>query len=258
MSDNSVVQYVSTSSVRSDILSGICDCRKETDDLLAALDASESAVYEALSNLERRGLVTSTAEGWRLTGTGRLVTDAIDRQRETERLIEAAPKYWENHDTSLLPRRFRCRLRELDEYEIVRGTQTDINRPVREVVTRVESADGCDVVSPVYHEEYEEAMPDNADSRLVLSCDVVDEVRESPAIEQRTETYEQTSVRVTPIAYALGVADEWMILTLPDLSGQWPTAKVVSENGSAISWAEELFESIWEDAVPIETYLSDI
>jgi predicted transcriptional regulator len=256
MGVKSVIQYVRTSSVRTDIIGSLCPGAKPTNELLSAVDASESAIYDALSNLEGRSLVTSTDDGWRLTGTGRLVADTIHRQQQLEDLFAVDPQYWEHHDTSVLPQPFRCRLPELNEYAVIRGTQTDINRPVREVVTRVESVENCDVVSPVYHPEYEAAMPDNAESRLVVSCAVIDEMLDTESASVDTNRYEETPVRVTPVPYALAVSDDWMILTLPELDGAWPSAKVVSETGSAISWANDLFARIWADATPIETYLA--
>ncbi|MDT3435366.1 transcriptional regulator FilR1 domain-containing protein [Haloarcula sp. 1CSR25-25] len=258
MGVKSVIQYVRTSSVRTDIIGSLCPGTKPTDELLSAVDASESAIYDALSNLEGRGLLTSTDDGWGLTGTGRLVADTIHRQRSLEDLFAIDTQYWERHDTSVLPQPLRCRLRELDEYTVVRGTQTDINRPVREVVTRVESVPNCDVVSPVYHPEYEAAMPDNAESRLIVSCAVIDELLDSGSVSVDTAQYEETAVRVTPIPYALAVADDWMILTLPELDGSWPSAKIVSETDGAISWARDLFTRLWADATPLKTYLADI
>jgi predicted transcriptional regulator len=139
MSDRSLITYVGSSSVRADVVSALCQTRRETDELLDSLDASESAVYDALSALERRGVVASVEDGWRLTGVGRLVGDRLDRQQATEELLAEAPEYWQHHDTSVLPKRFRRRLPELGGYDVVRATPTDLDKMVRAVVERVES-----------------------------------------------------------------------------------------------------------------------
>jgi predicted transcriptional regulator len=98
-------------------------------------------------------------------------------------------------------------------------------------------------------------MPDNEDSRLLLSCDVVDNVlMEMP--EETRPTYDETAVRVAPIPYALGVSDDWVILTLPEHDGDWPDAKLVSEESAAIQWGEQLFETLWTDAEPMAAYVS--
>ncbi|MGB9953371.1 helix-turn-helix transcriptional regulator [Haloarcula marismortui] len=257
MGVESLIQYVRTSSVRTDIIGALCPGAKATNELLSAVTASESAIYDALSNLEGRGIVTSTDDGWRLTGTGRLVADTIHRQQRLEELLALDLQYWEAHDTSVLPQPFRCRLPEVGDYTVIRGTQTDINRPVREVVSRVESVPHCDVISPVYHPEYEAAMPDNAESRLVVSCAVIDEMLDTESVSLDITRFEETTVRVTPVPYALAVADNWMIITLPELDGAWPSAKIISETDGAILWARDLFTHLWEDATPIEMYLDD-
>jgi len=255
MSDRSLITYVRSSSVRAEIVGALCATRRETEDLLDSLDASESAVYDALSALERRGVVASADGGWRLTGVGRLVGDRLDRQRATEELLAESPEYWQQHDTSVLPKRFRRRLPELGDYEVVRGTTTDLDRVVRAVVKRVESVESCDIVSPVYHKSYSDAMPDNEDSRLLLSCDVVDTVlTEMP--EEKRPRYRETAVRVAPVPYALGVSDEWVMLTLPEHSGDWPDAKLVSEAPTALQWGEQLFETLWADAEPMASYVA--
>ncbi|SDW49217.1 protein of unknown function [Haloarcula vallismortis] len=91
----------------------------------------------------------------------------------------------------------------------------------------------------------------------MVSCAVIDEMRDKESVSLDMNRYEETTVRVTPVPYALAVADDWMILTLPELDGAWPSAKIVSETDGAISWARDLFAHLWADATPIEMYLAD-
>jgi predicted transcriptional regulator len=251
MSGGRPIKYVCTSSVREDVVQLLGEQRHTTDELLGALDASESAVYDALSNLEGRTLVEKYQGTWRLTGSGQLVADAVARQRETERLLADADGYWNDHDTTVLPRAFRGRLPQLGDYDILRSHETDLNRQVRAVTARLDSVDVCDIVSPVYHEAYGEAMPDHEDTRLVLSTDLI--AGEDPE-EFPGASIDSISVRVTDVPFALGVSQEWTILTLPERDGTWARATLVSEEASAIQWGSELFETVWEDAEPLENY----
>lgn len=257
MATDSLVNYVGSSSVRSDVVGALCEQSRPTDDLLAALNASESAVYDALSNLETRGVVSETADGWRLTGTGRLVGDTLERRRATDRLLAAHPTYWETHDTSVLPQVFRCRLPELGDYDVVERAEHDLRGLVPWVVEKVEGVDRCEIISPVYHREYQNAMPDREGSRLLLGQRVVDEVLLTIDEGPHPRNYEETEVRVTSVPFALGVSEEWVILTLPDQDGDWPDAKVFSTSESAVQWGRELYESVWNDATPLETHLSN-
>lgn len=257
MASDSLVRYVGSSTVRSDVVDALCERPRPTDELLAAVDASESAVYEALSNLDDRGVVTETPDGWRLTGAGRLVGDTLERQRATDRLIAANETYWERHDTSVLPQSFRCRLPELGAYDVKERAEHDLMGLVPWVVSKVEAVESCEIVSPMYHREYQEVMPDNADSRLVVGRQVVDDVLLEMDDGPYSRSYEETPVRVSSVPFALGVSEEWVILTLPDHDGDWPDAKVFSTAETAVQWGRELFDAVWQDGTPMATYLSE-
>jgi predicted transcriptional regulator len=248
MSDRRPVRYVCRSSVREDLVCRLAETRTTTDELLELLDASESAVYDALSNLRARDFVESSEAGWRLTGGGQLAADALCRMRETERLL--TDDYWNHHDTRVLPQPYRCRLPELGDYEILRAHESDLNRQVRQVASRIDAVDACDIVSPVYHEAYGEAMPDHEDARLVVSTDLA----EGPSPERHPRSsWEATAVRVADAPFALGVSADWTILTLPERDGQWARATLVSEDDSAIRWGRDLFETVWTDATPMDS-----
>lgn len=257
MPTDSRIDFVRSSSVRTDIVGLVADQWQSTDRILDTLDASESAVYDALSDLQARGVIAETDDGWRLTGTGRLICDTLERQQATDRLLSEDPSYWDEHDVTTLPQPFRCRLPELGEYEIVRATESDLRGLVPWIVSHVEDTDSCDVISPMYHREYETAMPDNPDSRVVAGEGVIDDVLLSQPGEPSPGTFEETVVRVTAVPFALAVSDDWTILTIPEHGEQWSDAKLISTADSAIEWGQELFDHIWGESVSLETYLSD-
>jgi len=257
MHHDSGIMYVRSSSVRTDVVDSVSEKTRSTDEILAALDASESAVYDALSNLQSREVIAETTDGWQLTGTGRLICDALERQEETDRLLSSAPDYWERHDVSVLPQPFRRRLPELGDYDVVRSTEGDLRGLVPWVVSRVEAVESCAVISPMYHREYEEAMPDNAESQLLVGKRVIDEILLDMTDDSTPGRFDETAVRVTAVPFALGVSEEWTILTIPEYGDQWADAKLFSTAESAIEWGHELFDQVWAESTPLETYLSD-
>lgn len=257
MPDDSRIDFVRSSSVRTDVVDLLADKRPSTDRILDTLDASESAVYDSLSELRTRGVIAETEDGWRLTGTGRLICDTLERQQETEKLLSDGPSYWDRHDVTALPQPFRCRLPELGDYEIVRATESDLRGLVPWLVSHVEAVESCSVISPMYHREYEEAMPDNPDSRIIAGESVIDDVLLSQPGEPSPGKFDEAPVRVTAVPFALAVSDEWTILTIPEHGEQWSDAKLISTADSAIEWGQELFDHFWEESVPLETYLSN-
>jgi len=257
MSKDSRIDYVRSSSVRTDVVGSLSDQARSTNQILAALDASESAVYDALSNLRARGVIAETEDGWRLTGAGRLICDTLDHQQATDRLLSADPSYWDRHDVTAIPQPFRRRLSELGDYEIVRATENDLRGLVPWLVSHVEAVESCSVISPMYHREYEKAMPDNADSRVVAGEQVIDDVLLNQSGTESPGKFHETEVRVSAVPFALAVSEEWTILTIPEYGEQWADAKLIATDDSAIEWGRELFDHVWAESTPLATYLSD-
>lgn len=256
MGSESLVEFVVGSSVRTDVLSAITRGTTGTDDMLATLDASESAVYNAFSALERRGLIRSPDGRWEATGSGRLVADLVEQRREICTLL--ADEYWEAHDVSVLPRQFRIRLDELSAVDVVRASETDPHGVVREIAARIGNAESVDVISPIYHTEYDESMPDSDEARLAVNKDVVEEGLRTVGNPDEVDTYEHTSVRVLDVDVALGITDGTLLLSLPTLAGRYDSrSEVLGEGERAVAWGEALFEHYWERATPIEEVVAE-
>ena len=102
MSTKSIVGYVLSSSVRSDVLTAAVAEPRSIDGLIESIDASESAVYNAVADLERRGLVRKVDDEWDATGSGQLVSDLLEQQGNLCQLL--SDDYWRDHDVSSLPR----------------------------------------------------------------------------------------------------------------------------------------------------------
>jgi predicted transcriptional regulator len=174
---NSACQYVTSSSVRVDTVLRLSEQQTATSELIEQLDASSSAVYSALSDLDTRGLISETADGWELTGRGLVVADTVSHRRSTEAFLAGDPDYWEDRRTDVLPERFRLRLPEIGDYEIVRLDGPAVNRLETEVIDRINSVDSCRVASHVYKRSYEEQLI-SPETQLLLTPQVVDSLVE--------------------------------------------------------------------------------
>lgn len=256
MGDDTLVGYVVGSSVRRDVLRTIASGTTDTDAVLSELSASESAVYNAFTALNRRGLLRSTDGGWAVTGRGRVVADFLAHQRDLCGLL--ADDYWETHDTAALPRRFRIRLAELAGAEIVRASETDPHAVVREIAARVANATAADIVSPVYHTEYDESMPDSEDARLVVNRAIVEEALAGTDDPAEVDTYERTSVRILDVDVALGITGGTLLLSLPTVDGQYDSrTEVIGEGDRAIAWGRDLFDYYWDRATPVAEFVGE-
>jgi predicted transcriptional regulator len=250
--DRPVVRWVNESTVRSAVLSRVADEQTTTALLIEGIEASESAVYAALKDLGRRDLIAEREEEWTVTGRGQLVTDLIDQQRATEQLFADDPEYWRSHDVSVLPARFRQRLGELTGGDVIRRTDTDPRRVIREVSNRIADADHTQILAPIYTDEYATAMPDSEQSRLLLSQQVVEEALEETVTNPAAEEPDETEIRIGEAPVGLTVVPDAVMVSFPTLDGSYdPGSEILVETDAAREWGSHLFEYYWERAMPV-------
>nr|WP_185903237.1 transcriptional regulator FilR1 domain-containing protein [Halonotius terrestris] len=231
-----------------------------TDGLIDQLDAGTSTVYTALADLERQGVVFDGDAGWRLTGQGRLVVDLIERRKSTVRTIKHDRDYWETHRTDHLPREFRRRLPELGEYEIVRSEPPDVRAHARVVIDLLEQAESCRTAMPIHVPEYRNAFPDHPDSRLLFSPSVIDKVQADTGTGTRDgiRQIDAAQCRVRDVQFGFTVSDSYLMLALRPMTQSPVASMLLAETDSAIRWASELYESLWQDAEPLDSYLNRV
>lgn len=257
MSTNSLLQYVLSSSVRVDLLGLLSAAQRPTDELIDDLDASKSAVYTALADLERRDLLAEGDADWELTGQGRLVSDLIEQWESLDTLLEQDRDYWATHRTDVLPAPFRRRLPELGKYEVVRSEPPNVRAHARKVVSLLDGAEWCHTAVPIHVPEYSDAFPNTPDSRLIFPPAVIDQFHQDVTAGERDRIRRNDAVshRVRPLDFGFTAAADFMMLALRPRSGDMVDSVVIATDDSAIQWATELHDSLWNDAEPLETYL---
>lgn len=256
MSTNSLLHFVVSSSVRVDVVRLLGATPETTDGLLDRLDASQSSVYTAVADLERRDVVVEADGGLRLTGQGRLLLDLIDQWESIEQVVATDSEYWATHRTDVIPRQFRRRLPELGEYEVIRSEPPDVRAHARAIVSGLERVDSCSSAVTIYAPEFEDAFPDGPESRLLLAprvLDVIDE-RENGLREQLL-AHERTPCRVRDLDFGFSVAPEFVMVALQPQSENMVESILRSTDDAAIQWGEQLFDHLWRDAEPLDSYL---
>lgn len=259
--DRALFDYVCGSAVRMDVLSSLGNGPKSTGELIDDVDASESAVYDALAGLEDRSLVHQPRrKTWATTGAGGACLALVDARNDIESLLGTDLPYWRDHDVGALPQPFRARLHELAGAEIVRSKETDPQNVVRLVGRTIERAESLKLVAPVYHERYEEAVREigpRAKPRIIVDTSTLHE-RMIGALSDRPVDFPGVTARVADVNIALGVTDERLFLSLPTLDGEYDArTEVVADTDAARGWGHQLFDYLWDRATPAESYVAN-
>jgi len=273
MPSQSPNEFVITSSVRTEIVLCVAEHPMPTETLLAEIDASGSAVYDALSTLRNRGLLTKAAEGWELTAHGGIIADSISAWQSAEAFLETDPEFWKHHQLDVIPPAFRRRLPEIGDYEIIRDTPMDPNRSEDVAISMLDAADSCELTTPYYSRRHQAAIPTHSETRLLVTREALDVSLQRYADGHREELtpLAPENIRLTDCAFASVVTDEALKFELPKLSEEsaahHPTAPpeggavtdtsaiFVSETDAAVEFGRDLFAALWADSEPMGPYL---
>ena len=264
MQTNSLNEFVLTSSVRTGIVQLLNDGPTATTELLAELDASESAVYDALASLEEHGIVRETGSEWALTAQGRIVADSVDVCQAAESFLATDPEYWETHRVDVIPDSFRRRLPELGDYTVYRDSPGEPNRAEQVAVSRIAKATAPDITTPFYSKNHQESVPNHPDARMLVTREATDISfqRYREGHREQLDDLPNVSVRLTECWFASVVGEDFLLFELPTvetdgLSLSNTSATLVSETESAVQWGRELFEYLWERSDPSDAYIAE-
>ena len=276
MPSQSPNEFVITSSVRTEIVLQVDENPTPTDALRSEIDASDSAVYDAVSTLRNRGLLTESADGWELTAHGSIVADSVSAWHSAEGFLATDPAFWKQHQLDVIPAAFRRRLPEIGDYEIIRDTPQDPNRSEDIAVSILESADSCELTTPYYSRRHQDAIPVHPETRLLVTREAIDVSlqRYKDGLREELTTVDPEHIRLTDCEFASVVTDDTLKFELPRLSERASrpnstpdtdssergsvtdtTAIFVSETDAAVQFGRDLFESLWADSEPLGPYI---
>ncbi|GAA0237541.1 helix-turn-helix transcriptional regulator [Haladaptatus pallidirubidus] len=239
------------SNARTAILVAIAGGCDSTRSLVDSDLASESAVYNALTCLQEQGLIRkSRSKRWSLTGLGQVAADYIGSCQQSESVLSIDPDYWQTHDVTALPPRFRLRLSELAGGEVVKATETRPTNAIYEVEQRLVDANSISAITPVYNDQLADAASDADITRLIFDEAVFDEVITEMVYAQPSA---KEMIRVTDVSVAITVTDDCLLLSLPTLDGTYDSqTEFIADTDEARSWGKHLLEFYWESAQPPE------
>lgn len=254
-SEGSTFRFVSSSPVRYNTLRYLDDQPRTTADLIDRIDASKSAVYGGLDDLEARGLVRKADEGWVLTGHGQLLADLVHTGHQYSDLGEELHTYFSTHDVSVLPFESRLRIGMLNDAELITAPKNRPQYVINRVADELDAASRGKIMSRIVTESYAKSMPDTRESKLLLDREIVESTIDD---EDRYDTVENAEVRFGSVPASMAITDDTLMLSLPTLDGKYdPQSEIFAETEQARAWGRRLFESYWNQGVPPEEFMSD-
>jgi predicted transcriptional regulator len=157
----------------------------------------------------------------------------------------------------VIPTKFRRRLPEIGDYEVVRSEPSHVTKHHEAALSRLRAADNCLVLTPFFSLEYQAATPDVPETRMLVHRSAVD-TRAQRLREGRpdAEDFDEAELRLTECEFAMSVGEGFLNFGLPTQSGDPSKATVLSETDAAVEWGRDLFQAKWDDSDPVEPYIA--
>ncbi|WP_336134934.1 helix-turn-helix transcriptional regulator [Natronomonas amylolytica] len=237
---------------RADLLACLADGAKSQRGLREELDRSRSTVYKAVTELEEAGLVTEGADGYELTGVGRLAWRRHDAYRaRLDRLVTAEPIL------NAIPADARVPLSAFEHGRVIVPGRHAPERPLDHLETRAEGADTLRCFSPAgmpryFSDIHEQVAAADLTAKLVIEDDGIDRVK--TAYDHFEAAVEDPSfdVRIADdeLPFAVVVFDEAELGLFVYEDGSLAGAAFCDDE-AVLTWGERLFERVHEQARPV-------
>jgi len=272
MDSESLVTYVARSALRSAVVRAIERAPRSTRALHDDLDASQSGVYKTLDELTGRGLVREAEVGsggngevdeWVLTARGRLVADELARHRTLDDLLD--DEFWETHDVSAVPGRFRRRFADVGEWELYRNPARNPRLLERWAIELFHEADWVLVGAQVYYPRFANVVDRLAGRGVIDAETIVDERLVAESVERYAGAGSSTGAgspsgvdeRVCSLDFSFAVTESVFALSLPTRDGVSDLDTVLVGSGeSAVELGRDVHGFYWERADPVEERLA--
>lgn len=241
---------------RFDLVSRLADDSRCMRDLRDDLEVSRSTIYKAVRELETAGIVARNRDGVELTPYGRLAYQHyVQFATEIERMARLDTDLPVDGEPSLSPAAFRGA-------EVVSSEPHDPDRPIDVFEELVDDADRFRGFSPVARSRYvdlfrEEVTEGDMEATVVTEQRVVElllsehgEAAENVIAADGLE-FMQTDDSLPFGLACLGEPVECVVVAVYDERRQI-VAILVSESPEAIDWGMSAFETVREDAIPLE------
>lgn len=251
------VSYLARSENRIEVLEALAAGRKGRAALEAETGASRVTVGRILAELDRRGWIVATEDGFDVTAVGRAVAEEVGRLRETL----AAADVLEPMAESLPPEFLTVDIRRLVDAEIVRADESNPLAVARVAADMMAGAEqvcvlASAVTSKTVDAQIRAAREDGQVSDVILTTGAVDAVRADDHLGDRVRTalsLEGVSLWETDadVPLSMGIYDDETVAVGVIDSSAMPTATLLSEDEAVLRWAKDTFDRYRGDARPL-------
>ncbi len=244
------IKFVTTSSVRTNILLSLNKGNKDLNALKKELNLESSAALHALKKLENEKIIIKKENEYSLSTFGKLYAVKSEKLFKSFYAIKKCEGIWLDHWLDGIPKELLVEIRDLSDSFLVESTPTDIIKPHSHYAELVSNAREIKGVSPIFYypyiDLYKSALKKDLDVELILTPLILDKMIETAGTGFLKDILSSKDFKLYKIdedvKIAFTVSENFLSIGLFSTEGLFDaTMNLVSFNADAIDWGNKLF-----------------
>lgn len=244
------IKFVTTSSVRTNIILSLNKGNKDLNELKSELKLESSAALHALKKLENNDIIIKKGNEYSLSTFGKLYAVKSENLFKSFYAIKKCEKIWLDHLINGIPKTLLKEIRCLSNSFLVESTPTDIIKPHSHYAKLVAKAHEIKGVSPIFYYPYvdlfKNALERNAEVELILTPLILAKTVETAGVEIINELISSKDLKLYEIdedvKIAFTVAENFLSIGLFSTEGLYDaTVNLINYDTDAIEWGNKLF-----------------
>ncbi len=244
-----LISFIVDSDKRKNLLTLLREGSKSLNEIKERLMVTSSGMIPQIRKMEERKLIKKNIHNYELTEIGDIVADYFYNFEILDKIFKNNEEFWNNHKISAIPEKFRVRLHEFGNYELIRSNLIDIFKPDHEDMKNLMNISMMKGISPIMNPDYPQYICDLAEKGVNISLIITEEIMEilkNNYIEELKRCSGLKNICISiyheKIEFALAVTDHFLSLRLFLKNGDYDNRdKIISFDKSAIGWGEDIF-----------------
>jgi len=239
--------------VRYEIMQIIAEKPQRLTKIGEQVDANNPEVSRHLDRLRKSSLVEKDKDGFYYTTSfGKLTMSILPFLS----FITSHPEYFLEHDLSILPQEFICRLGELESCDLIEGTTVNIYRLdqiSRDCTERIYTVSN-EYVTKIKEEdfaEFDRIIAGDFKFRYILQESQLDDKNLMELVDHCCSS-KNTHFRVIPqVPLFCSIIDDEIMITFLDTKGKADfSVSFYSQEPKVLKWCEDLLDYLWDQGRP--------
>ncbi|RLF46956.1 MAG: hypothetical protein DRN29_03780 [Thermoplasmata archaeon] len=254
------LKFLTTSGVRIKMLTSLLEAPKTSTQLKDEIGVGASTVIHSARDLEKEGLLIEKADGYHLTGAGKILAYKLIDVITTIRTVAGEKEFWINHDISDIPPELILKIGALANAKIIRDTPTNLMRGLSLYFKLIRKAKEMRGISSIFHPKFpdiiEKLAERGVEMEFVVTPNVFNTLTQSKYKKRLIGLLERDNFSLylseKEIKLAFTVTDFVLSFALYFTDGNFDNSQdLISYEEEAIKWGRELFEYYKSKAKPI-------